>query len=117
MAKGLFIAWMSPASEDQDAELNEWYNGTHMPQMVAAVPGITSVRRFRTADLPGQPLPHKYLAIYELESDDVQTAAAALAKSGQEGALDMTAAIDLSVSLPGIQWYQEIDIPAQKDEA
>jgi hypothetical protein len=107
MAKGLFIAWMSPASDDHDAELNEWYNGTHIPQVRAAIPSVTAVHRYRTADLPGgQQPPHRYLAVYEMDSDDVPTAAAALGLAGQEGRLDMTTAIDFTGNPPVLQWYQ-----------
>ncbi len=107
MAKGLFIAWMSPVSDEQDAELNEWYNGTHIPQVRAAIPSISAVHRYRTADLPGgtQP-PHRYVAVYELDSDDVAAAAGALGLAGQQGKLTPTAALDYTANPPVIQWYQ-----------
>lgn len=110
MAKGLFIAWMSPSDSESDAELNSWYDNTHIPEVRAAIPSIAAVHRYRTADLPGgQQPPHRYLAVYEMDSADVAAAAAALGQAGSEGSLDMKAPIDFTVNPPVIQWYQAIN--------
>jgi hypothetical protein len=45
MAKGLFIAWISPSDDEGDAELNAWYDTTHMPEVRAAIPSITAAHR------------------------------------------------------------------------
>ena len=58
MAKGLLLAWSSPASDESDAEFNSWYEDTHIPQVRAAIPSITAVYRYRTADLPARSSPH-----------------------------------------------------------
>lgn len=53
-----------PARED---EFNEWYDHTHLPDL-AAQHGVVNAVRYRTrraAD--GRP---KYLALYELDTDD-----------------------------------------------
>jgi endonuclease/exonuclease/phosphatase family metal-dependent hydrolase len=107
MAKGLFLAWLNPVDDNHDAELNAWYEGTHIGQVRAAIPSVTAVHRYRTADLPGaQQPPHRYLAVYEMDSADVAVAAAALGLAGSEGRLDMTNAIDYADTPPVIQWYQ-----------
>jgi hypothetical protein len=62
----------------REEEFHLWYDRTHVPD-VLAVPGFVSARRFRAepslrGDLPS----HPFLAIYEIEADDVQEALSAL---------------------------------------
>jgi hypothetical protein len=52
---------VDPAGE---AQFNKWYNEKHLPEVMAC-PGFRSARRFRSAY--GEP---KYIAIYELESEE-----------------------------------------------
>lgn len=54
-------------SPDRDGEFNEWYDGTHVPELLA-VPGFVSARRFRRVGGDGGP---EYLAVYEIEADDL----------------------------------------------
>jgi hypothetical protein len=110
MAKALLLAWTSPAGDESEAEFNTWYDGTHVPQMRAAIPSISAACRYRTADLPPAAAPqqpaHRYLAVYELDSDDVPAAIAALGAAAGGGRLDMTAAMDTTTNPPVLQWYQ-----------
>ena len=109
MAKAMFLAWASPVDEASEAEFNEWYEGTHIPQVRSAIPAITAVHRYRLADLTaepgGAPPARRYLAVYELDTDDVASAAAALGAAATEGRMDMTPAMDLQASPPDIEWY------------
>ena len=54
---------VDPAAEH---EFNEWYNTEHIPQL-AAVPGVIMARRFRATSAN-----RKYVALYHLESPEVQ---------------------------------------------
>jgi hypothetical protein len=108
MAKGLLIAWSSPVSDEADAAFNEWYEGTHMPQVRAAIPSVTAVHRYRTADVPGGLQPqHRYLAVYEMDSEDVAAAQAALAAAGADGRMTFTETMDMTLPV-AIQWYQGV---------
>ena len=80
MAKSMFMAWASPVDDASDTEFNAWYDGTHVPQMRAAIPAITAVHRYRVADVPGvgASSAHRYVAVYEMDTDDVAGAMAAL---------------------------------------
>ena len=49
MAKAMFLAWASPVNEASEAEFNDWYEGTHIPQVRSAIPAITAVHRYRLA--------------------------------------------------------------------
>jgi hypothetical protein len=106
MAKALLLAWSSPASPDQVAEFEEWYTRTHIPQVRAAVPSITSVSRYELVD-PGSPEPsNRYLAVYEIDDTDVAAAAAAMGESAAAGRIEMTTAMNTTQEPPAAQWYR-----------
>jgi len=78
-ARYLFTAAMD-VDPDKEALFNEVYDTEHVP-LLAKVPGVLSIRRYRNAPLTmsiagelksivreGQP---RYLAVYELSSPDV----------------------------------------------
>jgi hypothetical protein len=66
MPKGVLYVESYPTSPEQEAEYNDWYENVHVPETVAC-DGFLSGRRFPPAG-PGLP----YIAIYEMESDDLQ---------------------------------------------
>jgi hypothetical protein len=105
MAKALLLAWSSPVDEASDAEYVSWYEGTHIPQVRAAIPAVSAVHRYRAADVPGGPA-HRYLAVYELDTDDAAGAMAALGAAAAGGHLDPTSIMDTTVNPPVLQWYQ-----------
>ena len=63
MARSVFLAWTNPIDDASDKEFNAWYSGTHVPQVITHVPGVTGARRYRVVDLPGAggPPTHRYL--------------------------------------------------------
>ena len=63
--EGFLLNAMNCAPEIE-AEFNEWYNTEHIP-LLAAVPGVIMARRFRATNAN-----RKYVALYHLESPDVQ---------------------------------------------
>ena len=72
MAKHTFIVLSNPV-ESKESEYNDWYNRQHIPD-VLNVPGFVSAQRFRLADTQMSRdgnRAHKYLAIYEIETDDL----------------------------------------------
>ncbi|HTQ19891.1 hypothetical protein [Mycobacterium sp.] len=66
MAKGIIHVETRPSSPDRDQEYNTWYDEVHLPELVA-LDGIVSARRLRPVDGDGP-----YLALYEIEGDDLQ---------------------------------------------
>lgn len=54
-------------ADGADADFNQWYDEVHLPEVLAC-PGFASAARFECTN--GQP---RYLAIYELESEDALT--------------------------------------------
>lgn len=62
---------MTQPVEGREQEYNDWYQGMHLPDLVA-VHGVKSAQRFRlsrTVVADRGPLP--YLAIYDIETDDI----------------------------------------------
>jgi hypothetical protein len=125
----LLLANPAPGRED---EFNAWYDDQHLPGTIEAIDGRVAGQRYQLAAgqrldqwlaaVPGrapgdnerrpeQWLPWRYLALYELEGDDVAAlheadararAAGTLAPSG--GALDPTFAAWLFTALPDPAW-------------
>jgi hypothetical protein len=85
--------------------VHAWYDGTHVPQVRAAIPAITAVRRYRVADVPGvgAPVAHRYVAVYEMDTDDVAGAMAALGAASTGGRIEMTATMDVTANPPVLQ--------------
>ncbi len=103
MKHSLLLAWSSPV-EGREADFDEWYDGTHIPQVRAALPDVGQVTRYQLVDVEGTGGPDRYLAIYELGTDDVTQAATALGAAAASGALDMTDAMDVAGAPPQLQW-------------
>ncbi|MDA3630739.1 hypothetical protein OU415_35305 [Saccharopolyspora sp. WRP15-2] len=79
MGRYKFVVFTKPI-EGREAEYNEWYDDQHVPD-VLNVPGFVAAQRFRLASdqrMPG-PLEWEYLAIYEIETDDLKESLAILA--------------------------------------
>jgi hypothetical protein len=70
--KGIMVVWSAPSDPAREDEFNEWYGRTHLPELLA-VPGFVSARRYKAHDAGGSAAPsaHPYLAIYEIEADDL----------------------------------------------
>ncbi|HKF30248.1 MAG TPA: DUF4286 family protein [Candidatus Binataceae bacterium] len=72
MAKHTFIVFTNSV-EGKESEYNDWYNRQHIPD-VLNTPGFVSGQRFRLADTQMSrdgDRTHKYLAVYEIETDDL----------------------------------------------
>jgi hypothetical protein len=96
MAKYTFVVLTNP-TPGKEAEYNEWYNGTHIPDVLNAK-GFVAAQRFRLADNQMDPKatqPYKYLAIYEIETDDLAASLKDLQSRAGTADMVMTDAIDL----------------------
>ena len=91
MAQYNFVVFTNPVAGRED-EYNHWYTGQHLGD-VLAVPGFVAARRFRVAD-PGAGAPHRYRAIYEIESNDLQKTFAELFARAGTPAMVVSDALD-----------------------
>jgi hypothetical protein len=73
MGRYIFAVHSNPVAGRED-EYNEWYSGRHLDDLLA-IPGVISARRFMLAEKQTLPVAHayKYLALYEVETDDPQS--------------------------------------------
>ena len=69
MAKHMLLVFTN-AADGKDDEFNRWYNEVHLVD-VLAVDGFVAAQRFALKDMSGSASPHRYLAIYEVETDDI----------------------------------------------
>ncbi|MET9388313.1 hypothetical protein ABZY09_46955 [Streptomyces sp. NPDC002928] len=61
----VLLALTNPV-EGKDKEFQDWYWGTHIPEILA-LPGFVAVRRLRAADTSTDGIPYRYATIYEVE--------------------------------------------------
>jgi hypothetical protein len=96
MPRSVYVVYSRPSDPSREDEYNDWYDNTHVPQ-VLAVPGFVSARRHRLTewsakrleDVPGP----VYLAVYELDTDDPAEAVRELGRRMKSGDVVMTDAI------------------------
>ncbi|MFC4001885.1 hypothetical protein ACFS2C_14205 [Prauserella oleivorans] len=87
MPKGIVYVETRPSSPEREAEFNEWYDQVHLPE-VCALPGFLAGRRFAPLGDGGP-----YIAVYEVEADDLNDVVAGLFRALQEGKLNMSDAL------------------------
>ena len=96
MAKYSFIVFTNPV-EGKESEYNDWYNRQHIPD-VLNIPGFVSGQRFRLADsqmIRDGSRAHKYLAVYEIETDDLAGTLKELRARGGTAEIVPSDAIDM----------------------
>jgi hypothetical protein len=70
MSKYKLIVMTQPV-EGREQEYNDWYQGSHLPDLVS-ISGVQSAQRFRLSrTVVAEPGPLPYLAIYDIETDDI----------------------------------------------
>jgi hypothetical protein len=86
----VFVVQTEPAP-GRDREYNQWYDEIHLKD-VCAFPGFVGARRFRLVEGDAKT---RYLALYELETDDPRRDLAALTAAAGTDRMRMTDALDL----------------------
>ncbi|MDE2597182.1 MAG: hypothetical protein KGL44_09920 [Sphingomonadales bacterium] len=85
MPRYKMIALTNPV-EGREDEFNDWYQNVHLPQ-VCALPGIKGAQRYRSAAALQDPFGRKYLAVYDIETDNLGATLGAFGQAAQSGAL------------------------------
>jgi hypothetical protein len=83
----------SSAKQGRDDDYNQWYDNQHIQDLLA-VPGIKSGRRFVPSAASPMPAPANYMAIYEIETDDIGAVMADLGGRAAAGKMLVTDALD-----------------------
>jgi hypothetical protein len=85
MTKAVLVVFTNVTSPEHDDAYNDWYDNTHLGDVVK-VPGFLAATRYRLADTQaaGVEPRHRYLSIYEVESDDLRGTLDSLRLAGRE---------------------------------
>ena len=99
MATHRLIVFTEP-KPGREAEYNQWYDQVHLKDVLEAE-GFVAAQRFELSDAQiagmGEGAPRRFLAIYEIETDDLQGALDRLNDSADR--MHMTDALDTEGSL------------------
>ena len=71
MAKWVFIVEVNCADPAREGEFNDWYTNTHLADMLS-VPHFIKATRYE--NIESSEKKPKYVAIYEIETDDIKEA-------------------------------------------
>jgi hypothetical protein len=88
-------------TDGREEEFNEWYNNTHLADIVA-VPGFRSAQRFMLKEPMGFEHRQRYLAIYELKCADPQAVLEELYRRRDTPAMILSDALDLRTVVSGV---------------
>jgi hypothetical protein len=90
MASYNLVVLSNPVPGKED-EYNEWYTNIHIPDVVRC-DGFTGGRRFKLGQ--GFDAPHKYMAIYEMETNDPAAVIAGMTAKAGTPELSISPALD-----------------------
>jgi hypothetical protein len=98
MGKYTLVVYTNPVA-GKDDEYNQWYDNQHLGDVIAAA-GFDRAERLRLTDigLPSADKPHRYLALYQVETDDPESVWKGLIAASGTDAMPMSDAIDLAGS-------------------
>ena len=93
----------------REAEFNEWYAKPHIPDVLKC-PGVVTAQRFRRVDSRSSPnATHKYVARYEVETDDLDATMAEIRSRRGGPQMLMSDAFDTASAL----WLVVVPITEQ----
>lgn len=93
---------LTNAVEGREDEFNEWYDNQHLND-VLNVPGFYRAQRFINANaFSPDPPEHKYMAIYEFETDDLARTVDYFLSVTSSGKMPISSAMDATKASPAI---------------
>lgn len=94
MAEYKFVVASAPVAGRED-EYNTWYDERHVPDLLA-MDGIVGASRYEVATIqtPGAPAVPQYLAIYDIETDDLQGVFDTIQERAASGEMVVSEALD-----------------------
>jgi hypothetical protein len=94
--RGILLV-MSDATPGDDDAYNAWYDDIHLAD-VLSVPGLVAARRFvALPSVHGELPPARYLAIYEIDADDLDAVQRALSVAAK--GMDIPPTLDRSTTV------------------
>jgi hypothetical protein len=92
MPKFKMIALTKPVAGRED-EYNAWYQNVHLPE-VCALPGLQGAQRYKQAAALSNGDERPYLAIYDIETDDIGKTLAGFGEAAAAGKMTRCDASD-----------------------
>ncbi len=98
MNKTLMVVGSNVSSAEQEAEFNDWYTNQHLDDVIG-VEGIISATRYGLSSV--RPLAEteessfRYLALYEIETDDLESLSKNLQEALADGRIPVTDSIEI----------------------
>ncbi|RYH61456.1 MAG: hypothetical protein EON54_10110 [Alcaligenaceae bacterium] len=89
MAKGILYVETRPSAPEREADFHTWYDKIHLPEVVA-LNSFTSARRLSPVDDDGP-----FVAIYEIEADDLQAVVDNMLEAYAKGDLRMSDSVQM----------------------
>src|SRR5437588_11667078 len=81
MAKSILMVTSRCTDPNREEEFNRWYDEQHLPDILTT-PHFVAAQRYKLAGRPSKMEPEaRYLAIYEIDTDDTASAMKALGES------------------------------------
>ena len=84
---------LSNAVAGREEECDHWYCSKHLHD-VTVLPGFVSAQRFSLAHRLEEKNPYQFMAIYEIESDDLSKILSGLVSAAETGELEVSSALD-----------------------
>lgn len=96
MRRYKLVVYTKPVA-GRDREYNDWYEKTHLSDLVA-IPGINSAQRFRLAQALSTETSLPFLAIYDIETDNLDGVIAEMKRRSGTEAMVISDALDRNAS-------------------
>jgi hypothetical protein len=90
MASYTLVVQSNPITGQEEA-YNEWYDRQHLGDLLR-IPGITAARRLALAE--GYSAAHKYLSLYEIETEDPREVIAEMVRRANTPLMEVSPALD-----------------------
>ena len=88
---------LSDPTQGQEEQYNRWYQDVHLPELLG-LEGLKFAKRFRRARTLGERETYSYMAVYEIETDDIDAVMGNLVHTAQCDQLTLSCAIDTAHS-------------------
>jgi len=91
-----FLVFTNPV-EGREEEFNRWYDDVHLPD-VMKVEGFVDARRFEIQPMGDNAPAHRYLAIYELDTENPGATLAEVSSRCESGEIQLSDAMSSDMS-------------------
>lgn len=107
MSKHVLVVFTN-AVDGQDYEFNRWYDDVHIPDLLK-IPEFRSAQRFRLSGAQRMPPPFawRYMALYEIETEDLSKVISIITERAGTPAMPLTDALQTE----RIGWYFDTITP------